>query len=468
MTTTHLRNTGLLVLAIAIFAYTCPAAQKGRASRTPPRPGAAIPRMRVPRIQLSEHILPAQFQATVIELQGPAERLAGLDPKVLADRAATPEALLSVLGQAGQARVLYRVDQPVNVFSTTSMVGSSEPVITGTQMNLKTNAINRITYQNVGFIIRMSAPALSKADTNTAPTVSLAMQLSLLWPGETGTEPGQKQMGTRSVSLNSSERLAMNQPRVLLAISSNVLSRVQASSKASGNAEPTVAPVAYVVRYTFAPAFQTGSASAAGNRETAPATAEPAQATNSLPARFQATVYDVQASVSIPLSLSARSLESAGTPELVLKALGGFGKAKVLYRVDQPVDVFADQVLLMTNTPVATGARANRTGAPIRSVTYRNEGLRFGFSALAPDQSTGRQAPNVTISFNMSADTPSATELRSGQPASGLATISQEHNEPLEMGRARFMLAAGSTSPGAEGRPFLYVVRYQFDPAPSK
>ena len=105
----------------------------------------------------SAEILPAQFQATVYEVQAAAERLGSLDDKVLTRRAANPETLLAALGQTGKVRLLYRIEQPVNVFSASSIIGSSEPVITGTRTTTTGAAINMISYQNVGFIVRLSA-----------------------------------------------------------------------------------------------------------------------------------------------------------------------------------------------------------------------------------------------------------------------------------------------------------------------
>jgi hypothetical protein len=46
--------------------------------------------------------------------------------------------------------------------------------------------------------------------------------------------------------------------------------------------------------------------------------------------------------------------------------------------------------------------------------------------------------------------------------------ISQEHNEPLEYGRPRVMLAMGSASASEQAKPFVYVIRYQFSPPETK
>ena len=68
----------------------------------------------------------------------------------------------------------------------------------------------------------------------------------------------------------------------------------------------------------------------------------------------------------------------------------------------------------------------------------------------------------------MSADFPSHTELGLGLPARGFATFSQEHDEPLELGRPRVMLAIGSPSAAEQAKPFVYLVRYQFGPSETR
>ena len=105
---------------------------------------------------------------------------------------------------------------------------------------------------------------------------------------------------------------------------------------------------------------------------------------------------------------------------------------------------------------------------PINSYTYHNTGVRIALSAQAPPKDAGREGPDVMISFNMSADVPSHTELGLGQPAKAFVTISQEHNEPLELGRPRVMLAIGSPSATEQAKPFVYVLRYQFGPTEAR
>lgn len=129
-----------------------------------------------PVTQHSAEILSAQFQATVYEVQGTSERLGSLDANALTSQAATPEALLSTLAQTGEARLLYRIEQPVNVFSTTITIGSSEAVVTGTRATTTGQAVNNISYQNVGVIVRLSAQGPPRDESGAAPIVTTAIR----------------------------------------------------------------------------------------------------------------------------------------------------------------------------------------------------------------------------------------------------------------------------------------------------
>ena len=164
MRITFLSTPGLLAVTMIMLIGPSSEAQEGRISGPAARPGSeAEPGQRARGTPFgtgmlpSPEILSAQFQATVYEVQAAAERLGSLDDKVLTRQAATPETLLAALAQTGKPRLLYRIEQPVNVFSTRIIIGSSEPVISGTRTTTTGGTVNSINYQNVGFIVGLSA-----------------------------------------------------------------------------------------------------------------------------------------------------------------------------------------------------------------------------------------------------------------------------------------------------------------------
>jgi len=473
MRITCLRNTGLLALTTAMFLGPRSEAQERRPFLAATGPGSlAAPGQRVrgtpyrPAMQLSSEILPAQFQATVYEVQAPADRLGTLDAKVLTSQAATPEALLSALAQTGKARLLYRLEQPVNVFSTMTMIGSSEPVIVGAHTIPTGQTVNSITYQNVGVIVRLSAQAPPKDKSGPAPIVTTTIRLSVLSPGDKEIAPGQKASATRVMSLEGSGALELNQPRVLLAISTNAFSSIRTSADRSSRTQTPITPVGYVVRYQFGPSAPGGGErSAAGTLTSA---AETPRSTNTLTAQFQATVYEVEAATNRLPALDMSALARAATPEQLLAVLRDAGKPRVLYRIDQPVSVFSDQVMVRTNKEVVSGTTMGRDGEPINSYTSQSMGVSVRLSAQVPPKNAKRERSNVTVSLNVSADAPGTTELGLGQTVQSFLVISQEHNEPLELGRPRVMLAMGSSTAAEQTKPFVCVISYQFGPLATK
>ena len=430
-------------------------------------------------MQHSADILSAQFQATVYEVQAPAEQLGRLDEQALTNQAATPEALLSALAQTGKARLLYRIEQPVNVFSASMIVGASEPVITGTRKSVTGETLNSISYRTVGIIVRLSAPSPAKDEHGTAPMVTTAIKLSVLSPGEKEIAPDERELVVRTVSLDRSEALELNQPRVLLTISSNAFSSFRTSGEGSRGGQTPVTPVAYVIRYQFGSPNQGGgvgvAASSAGSSVlpiaptgTATAPSETDRPTNALTAQFQATVCELEAATNRLPTLDARALARATTPELLLSALSDAGKSRVLYRIDQPVNVYSDQAIVRTNKPMVMATRVGRDGAPVNSYSDHNMGVSVRLSAQAPPKDAKREGPDVTVSFNVSADAPSNTELGLGQAVRSFPMIAFEHNEPLDLGRPRLVLAMGLPTADGRTKPFVYVIQYQFGPAKTR
>ena len=103
-----------------------------------------------------------------------------------------------------------------------------------------------------------------------------------------------------------------------------------------------------------------------------------------------------------------------------------------------------------------------RDQEPVNSYTSHNMGVSVRLSAQAPPKNAKREVPDITVSFNVAADAPGTTDLGLGQRAQSFPMIAQEHNEPLELGSPRVMLAMGSPSAAEQAKPFVYVVSYQF------
>jgi hypothetical protein len=413
----------------------------------------------------SAGVVPVQFQATVYEVQGPLERLGGLGSAGLISQASTPDTLLAALAQAGKARLLYRFGQPVSLYSTRITVGASEPVVTGTRTIAGGQSVNNISYQNVGFIVRLTAQAAPAAESKEPPIVTAAIKLSVLAPGENEITPGTKEIEMRAVSLELSKALELNRPEVLVAISSNAFSSSRRSMNGARAGETPTTPVAYVIRYEFRPPppASVGVTEAPKAAGLPPAMLETARSNNKLPLQFQASVYKVEAAGNRLSMLDVTALELARTPELFLRSLNEAGKPRVLYQFDQEVNVLSDQIMTGTNMPVVTAVRSGPDGKALNSYMSHNMGISVRLSAQAPPKEAERKSMDVNVAFNLSDDAPSDTELGLGQKCVSFPLFSQEHSEPLELGRSKVLVAMGSASASAQIKPFIYVVRYQFD-----
>jgi len=182
--------------------------------------------------ELIQGPFPAQFQATVYEVEALAGRMDGVDAKALEKQAGTAEGLLNALSKVGAARILYRFDQPVNVVSQKLFMGKSEPLVTSTRSTPRGETINSLVYQQIGAAVRLSAPPVKH------PAVTVAVELSVMAPTGVEIVPDQKAPSIRTVSTEHQSALEFGQPRVMLAVDS-------ASLDKKGP------PMLYVIRYLF-------------------------------------------------------------------------------------------------------------------------------------------------------------------------------------------------------------------------
>ncbi len=184
-------------------------------------------------------VLTARFQATILEVEAGADRLPQIENLARSKRVLSAQELQRTLSNQGPTRVLYSFDQPVNVYSESIHLGSSEPVVINSRMTDPGRAINSIQYQDVGIIIRLSAQSPPRDAERKGPDVTLAIELSALALSHVEIAPGRKAVATRKMSLDHTETLALGQPRTMLLVH-------------SASTDPQTPPTTYVVWYLFA------------------------------------------------------------------------------------------------------------------------------------------------------------------------------------------------------------------------
>jgi hypothetical protein len=188
------------------------------------------------------NVAPAQFEATVYEVLVPGNRIADLDAVTLESSAATSRALATALEAFGPTKILYKVDQPVNLYGENIKVGSNEPLVTSTSYSGRSGTpINSYSYTSIGLIADISSPQSPKDPNRAEPNVQVRFQLSTMSSSGVEITQGNEARRIYTVNLSQSGTPKLGKPCVLVTVS-------------AASADEKHPPVAYIIRYRFSEA----------------------------------------------------------------------------------------------------------------------------------------------------------------------------------------------------------------------
>jgi hypothetical protein len=454
------------VAAILLGAALCTAQPatggSGRGAPLRGQPPAAARVLNSQRqIQRSRGMYIVHFTCVMYALQAAPEKLAALDTKTLEANASDPDALSTFLAGTGNSRFLYRFDQPLNVYSGQIQLGANEPHVTATEITDSGQEFNRFSYLAVGAILRFSSRAATNAAVGAAPDVTVNAQISELAPEDKKGAQESAEALPRAVRFEQVEPPELNRPRVMLTVSST-----------SVNGEPAP-PLAYVVYYVFSGLPPPGGAETAHNpgEEGLQPPANPTTtnllaqfAISNVPARFQATFYEVQAAGNRAGALDSMALaKSAATDKELLKVLAEAGKARILYRVDQLVNACSEHMQIAANEAVTTSARPNQDGQLLKSYSYQPAGASVSLSSQMIDKGAPGEGPALTLQAGVTYLSNSGVNVAPGMPVPSTRILQLEDTEALEFNRPRVFVVAGRAA-REESAPLVCVVRYMFSP----
>ena len=181
---------------------------------------------------------PAHFEATVFEVKVPESRITELDAVALENAAVNSRSLENLLKSFGPPRILYKVDQPVNLYGEDILLGSSEPMITGTSFGgVNNSSVNNITYQNIGLHTQISANP-NEGEARPDPAVQLRFQLTVVADGGVPISDKVNASRIRTINLTQSGTPKFGKACVLVTVS-------------PGGTNEKPEPIAYIVRYLF-------------------------------------------------------------------------------------------------------------------------------------------------------------------------------------------------------------------------
>jgi hypothetical protein len=180
------------------------------------------------------------------------------------------------------------------------------------------------------------------------------------------------------------------------------------------------------------------------------------------PARFEATIYEITTSDNHIADIDAEKLEAvATTPQSLAAALKPFGSVKVLYKVDQIVNLYGEKIQLGANEPMVSSTRKDPNGNNINSVSYTSVGLITRISAASPADSKSTQ-PEVQLNFELSAFTSSGLEISSGVPANSIRTVALSQSGTPKFGKPSVLVTVSASGASEKTSPVAYIVRYLF------
>jgi len=180
------------------------------------------------------------------------------------------------------------------------------------------------------------------------------------------------------------------------------------------------------------------------------------------PARFEATVFELRAPEDRVAELDARALEAkAGTAQSLAKALSGFGHSRVLYKVDQTVNLYSESIELLVSGPMVS-THLDDSGHSFNRVGTQNLGLSINISASDAPADSPRKELGVQVLFHLSVLADSGVELAPKVNGRSLRSVELSHSEAPRFGRPCVQLNVSGGSGGAGTLPTAYVVRYVF------
>jgi hypothetical protein len=174
-------------------------------------------------------------------------------------------------------------------------------------------------------------------------------------------------------------------------------------------------------------------------------------------ARLEATIYEVRVPPAKVGDLDATLLADAAS---LPRALEVFGSAKVLYKVDQVMDLAKDAVEVGTRQPTVTATRMTDAGRAVSTVQYQQVGAIFQVSRAAAEPPDGQG--DVQVDIEISALTESGAAISEGVPAMSVRNARMVHRAPLVLGRPFILLTVDAASKDAQGNAVAYVCRAVF------
>lgn len=159
--------------------------------------------------------------------------------------------------------------------------------------------------------------------------------------------------------------------------------------------------------------------------------------------------------------MPGRWSQTAGTAQSLAKALAEFGHSRVLYKVDQTVNLYSESIELRVSEPMLS-THLDDSGQFFNSVTTQNVGLIINISASDVPADPPQKGLNVQVLFHLSVLADSGVELAPKVNARSVRSVELSHSEVPRFGQPCVQLSVSGGLGGAGALLTAYVVGYVF------
>lgn len=167
---------------------------------------------------------------------------------------------------------------------------------------------------------------------------------------------------------------------------------------------------------------------------------------------LEVTVYEVHVPAERLDDLSVAALApAANTATAFEQALSAIGDATPLYRIDQPVRVDGDRIIIGASVPMVASLEPGRDGSRTMTLSYQEYGAILNVTG-APDGSS------TSLSLELAARTDSGVTTGMGA-APVMRTATMGHQSAIRPGRPIVIVSADAGAPAADGRAVAYAAR---------
>jgi hypothetical protein len=176
-------------------------------------------------------------------------------------------------------------------------------------------------------------------------------------------------------------------------------------------------------------------------------------------ARFEAAVYRLALSAEQVVQIDAAALAQAATLAEFDAAVRAFGDARVMYRVDQTINIGqSPRIRIVADQPYVTGTVAAQDGRPRRTITRHDVGAEFrAFGAWVPGRAG--ECMHFTLDVEVSMLEESALEIGTDLAAQTFRKNHQRYGGPAELGQPLVLLNLDGACTDKSGQAVALLTR---------